>query len=109
MPLVGTGVRCEDNAGHDAHMDMAGMSMPDMAGMPMPSGNEDGSDNSHSDCSFPWSPADCQSMASCTPTAMSVEAPSVAAFVATAYDEPTARVPSLRSVTRAPEPPPPRA
>lgn len=106
MPLTSGALRCEDDAGHSVHMDMADMSMP---GMPMPGDAGDGSTDSHSDCSFPWSSGECQSMTSCAPSAMSVEQPTVAAIVALAHDEPMLPAHDLRSVTRAPEPPPPRA
>ena len=106
MPLVGSGFRCDDSAAHDTHMDMTDMSMP---GMPMPGDDGDDSTDSHSDCSSPWSGGECQSMASCAPNAMSVEQQSAAAIVFVAHDEPIARHLGLRSVTRAPEPPPPRA
>lgn len=110
MPLVGTGFPCDD-AGHSSHMDMdmTDMSMPDMPGMPMPGDDRDDAKGSHSDCSFPWSPGECQSMASCAPSAMTVEEPTAALMVAVAHDEPVARYEGLRSVSRAPEPPPPRA
>ena len=123
LPLTSGALRCEDGAGHSAHMDMdmadmsmpgmsmPGMSMPGMSmpGMPMPGDGADGSANSHSDCSLPWSSGPCQSMASCAPGAMSIEQPTIGATIGVARDEPTLPGHDLRSVTRAPEPPPPRA
>ena len=76
-PLVGSGGRCDDDD-HAAHMDMADMSMP---GMPMSGDGANGSTDSHSGCSLPWSPAQCQSMTSCAPSAMAVEQPAVVANV----------------------------
>lgn len=108
MPLVGSGFRCDTSAGHASHMDMemADMSMP---GMPMPADGANGSTESHPDCSFPWPSGECHSMTSCAPSVMSVEQPTVAAIIAVSHDEPVLRGEDLRSVTRAPEPPPPRA
>lgn len=112
MPLVGSGFRCDSNAGHASHMgmdmamDMSDLSMP---GMPMPGDGGNGSTESHSDCSFPWSAGECQSMTSCAPNAMTVEQPTVATVILVSHDEPVLRDEGLRSVTRAPEPPPPRA
>ena len=109
MPLVGSGVRCDDNAAHGAHMDLADMSMADMPGMPMPINGENGSTDTHQDCSLPWSSGLCQSMASCAPSAMTVEQATLVAHVIGAHDEPILKAQWLRSVIRAPEPPPPRA
>lgn len=106
MPLTSGSIRCDNDAGHAAHMDVAGMSMP---GMPMPSDGGNGSSDSHSDCSLPWPPGQCQSMTSCAPSAMSVEQATAVASVVMAHEEPMQKDHGLRSVTRAPEPPPPRA
>lgn len=116
MSLIGSGFGCGADADHSAHMAMAadmgmsGMDMADMPGMPADptSGGQDQS-NPHSDCSFPWSSGDCQGMASCAPSVMGVEQPSVSAMLARFHDEAVARAEQLRSVTRSPEPPPPRA
>ncbi len=98
LPLTGAHAECLDD--HTAMSDMA-----DMPGMTMP----DGADASHHEC-----PADtalhCNSMVVCGPTLMVVEAvfaaPAAPAGMIEALDFP--RDPLL-SVTRAPEPPPPRA
>ena len=110
MPLVWSSFRCDANTGHASHMamdmDMADMAMP---GMPMPGDGGNGSTDSHSDCSFPWSSGECQSMTSCAPSAMSAEQLTVAVIIARSHDQLVLRNEGLRSVTRAPEPPPPRA
>lgn len=108
MPLVGSGFRCDSNEGHASHMDMdmSDMSMP---GMPMPGDGANGPTESHSDCSLPWSSGECQSMTSCAPSVMTVEQRTVEAVIAVSHDEPVLRDEGLRSVARAPEPPPPRA
>ena len=110
MPLSGGSIRCDD-AGHDARMDMAELPMSDMSmpGMPMPGDSDDSSSGSHSDCSLPWSSGECQSMTSCVPSAMRVEPATVIARVAISHDEPVLKAQGLRSVIRAPEPPPPKA
>jgi hypothetical protein len=80
------------------------MDMP----MDMPANSGEPSD-SHSDCSLPWSLGGCQLMTSCAPSAIAVEAATLSAFVSVAHDEPASRDEQLRSVTRSPESPPPRA
>lgn len=90
-------------------------SMPDMpmADMPMPDMPSRGSDrpssDSHSDCPLPWAPGGCHLMTSCAPTAMSGDAHTFASVAPRAYAEPAWSQDHLRSVTRSPEPPPPRA
>ena len=113
MSLVGSGAACGGGRDHAAHMAMADMAMPEMAmadmpGMPAPADDENAA-NPHSDCSFPWSSGNCTGMTSCAPSVMGVEQPEVESAIARIHDEPAARVEHLRSVTRAPEPPPPRA
>ena len=109
-PLSSGFIRCDDS-GHSAHMEMADMSMTDMSmpGMPMPGDSDGGSSDSHSDCSLPWSSGECQSMTSCAPSAMRVEPATVIASVVTDHEGPVLKTDGLRSVIRAPEPPPPRA
>lgn len=85
------------------------MSMADMPGMSMPADSDDGSSGSHSDCSLPWSAGECQSMTSCAPSPMRVEQATAIATVVIAHDETVLKTQGLRSVIRAPEPPPPRA
>lgn len=115
MTLIGSGFACGAGADHSAHMaiaemDLSGIDMADMPGMPAdPTGGGQDQSNPHSDCSFPWAPGDCQGMASCAPSVMGVEQPSVSAMLARLHDEAVARAQQLRSVTRSPEPPPPRA
>lgn len=106
MPLSSGAIGCDKGAAHSAHMDVADMSMP---GMPMPADGGRSSTDSRSDCSLPWPPGLCQSMTSCALGPMSVEQPAVIASVIVAHDEPVLKSHGLRSITRAPEPPPPRA
>ena len=109
MSLVGSGAACgggKDHATHMADMAMPGMAMADMPGMPAPA--DDGTSDPHSDCSFTWSSGNCTGMTSCAPSVMGVEQSAVETAVARIHDEPASRVEHLRSVTRAPEPPPPR-
>lgn len=116
MSLIGNGFACGADADHSAHMamaadmDMSGMDMGDMPGMPRdPAGGGQDRSNPDSDCSFPWSSGDCQGMASCAPNVMGVEQPSVSVVLASFHDKAVVRAEQLRSVTRSPEPPPPRA
>lgn len=116
MSLVGSGAACDGGKDHSAHMaDMAMADMPmrdvamaDMPGMPASAGDEK-APSPHSDCSFPWSSGDCTGMTSCAPSVMGVEQFAAVSVIDRIHDEPASRVEHLRSVTRAPEPPPPRA
>ena len=113
MSLVGSGYACDAAPDHSTHMAMGDMAMPgmDMPGMPMqaPAGGQQDRSDSHSDCSFPWSSGDCQGMASCAPSVMGAEQSRAIAVMPRPHDELAMRAEQLRSVTRAPEPPPPRA
>ncbi|MGH7636916.1 MAG: hypothetical protein ACREOK_04630 [Gemmatimonadaceae bacterium] len=80
----------------DTPMDMAGHS------------DRQGSD-SGSDCTFPSSLAGCESMASCAQNALAVDAPVIVASDTRSDDDSTWFIQQLRSVTRSPESPPPRA
>lgn len=98
-----------------SHMDMAEMPMSDMSGMPgMPghapaSGDESTPPVSHTDCSIPGSPGACQTMTTCAPGVMTVEQPGLLHVWPVTPDAPVWRSAQLRSIARAPEPPPPRA
>jgi len=84
-------------------------SMPDMPGMPMHTPDERSDKSSQQrDCPLPWAPDGCQLMLSCSASAMSTVASTVATFSVN-RDEPLGLAKALRSVTRSPEPPPPRA
>lgn len=108
-----SGFACDLDA-HAAHMttmagtDMAGM---DMAGMPdMSRAGDNGDDGpSGTECSFPWSAGDCHDMTSCASAALSVPLPALVASAQPPHGEPAWLVEQLRSVSRTPEPPPPRA
>jgi hypothetical protein len=94
------------------------MSDGGMAGMPMPAEQShapsaptppDQHDQQHSPCQFPWAPNGCQTMAPCSPAAMT-------APLATTVSLAPARIALLplellqpASPSRAPELPPPRA
>lgn len=97
LPLSGARAACSGD--HGAAMDMA-----DMPGMQMP----DGSDAGHRECPASTA-AQCEGMLVCSPIVMVVEplfaANSVPAGMTEAADCPRDPL----SVTRAPEPPPPRA
>jgi hypothetical protein len=116
MSLVGSGYVCgveETGATHMAMNDMSMPDMPDMPGMPShsptPSGDQSPAD-SHSDCSLPWAVGGgCQSMVSCSPNAIGGDARADVVKAFRAHDAPAWRADQLRSVTRSPEPPPPRA
>jgi hypothetical protein len=108
MTVVGSGYACGmmDDDGMDGSM--AGMA--DMPGMPMdasPSGSSDDTPPSP-DCTFPWAPGACHQMSSCSPNAVTVAVSAIAAL-AVNQDGPAGRLAELRSVTRSPEPPPPKA
>lgn len=114
-----SGVACDLDDAHVAHMTamagtdmassgMAGMAMP---GMPrMPNAGESGDQGSSgTECSLPWSAGDCTDMTSCSPAALSVPLPALVASAEPPHGEPAWLVGQLRSVSRTPEPPPPRA
>ena len=60
-------------------------------------------------CQFPWAPDGCQSMAPCAPAAIQSAAIGYAVPVSRAAAAPINTVATPESLTRAPEPPPPRA
>ena len=99
LALPQGGARADCSVDHAAMTDMA-----DMPGMTMP----DGADASHRDCPADMAPQ-CDSMLVCGPALMVVEP------VLTASAAPIGMIEALHfsrdplSVTRAPEPPPPRA
>lgn len=97
LPLSGAHADC--SVDHAAMTEMA-----DMPGMTMP----DGSDAGHQECPASTA-AQCDGMLVCNPIVMVVEpleaGPSVPAGIIEALDVPRDPL----SVTRAPEPPPPRA
>ena len=112
MSLVGSGFVCEPNAAAMEHMDMAGMDMAsmDMSDMPMPTQaptpHDEQAPGNSPNCSLPWAPG-CQAMGPCAPNAVTA---TMVAFTAheARPDQPSWRDGNLRSVTRSPEPPPPR-
>lgn len=112
MSLVGSGYACRAHEGHAAHMAMGDMPMAEMPmDMPMDMADHGSGDraDSSSDCSFPWSLGGCESMASCAPSAVVVDAAILSPFAALEHDAPAFRADHLRSVSRSPELPPPRA
>ena len=108
--LVGSGFICGAERGAATHMAMGDMSMPDMPShSSMPDGDQ-APKNPHSDCTLPWAlGAGCQSMTSCAPTAISGDVRADAPQLLPDHDAIVWRANQLRSVTRSPEPPPPRA
>ena len=111
---VGAGGFACDLDAHAAHMtamagaDMAGMDMARMPDMPRAGDNGD-EGHSGTECSLPWSAGDCSDMTSCAPAALSVPLPALVASAEPPYSESAWLAEQLRSVARAPEPPPPRA
>lgn len=114
-----SGFACDLDDAHAAHvtamagrnmagMDMAGMDMPGMPDMPR-AGKNGGKGPSGTECSFPWSAGDCTDMTSCAPAALSVPLPALVASAEPPHGEPAWLAEPLRSVSRTPEPPPPRA
>lgn len=109
MSLVGSGYACGDDEKDAMQGSMAGMA--DMPGMPMPASSDGDSDNSspQPDCSLPWAPGACHQMASCSPNAVTAPANVIISAPTSDHSGPAKREIELRSVTRSPEPPPPRA
>ena len=112
MSLAGSGYACGARESHLSHMAAAEMPMGDMPmDMPMDTPGHDSGEQSGSpsDCSFPWSLGACDAMASCAPNAMAADISAASALAFMEHDEPSFRVDHLRSVSRSPESPPPRA
>ena len=116
MSVVGRGYVCDAHEGHAAHMAMGDMAMGNIAMADLPMGNmpmdmpghSTGGQDADADCTFPSSLAGCESMTSCAQSANVVDSPTIASPMRS-NDEPTRFVHELRSVTRSPESPPPRA
>ena len=107
MSLVGSGFGCGVEADGAMHMAAGDKPMADMPGMPV---GDQSSNDSRSDCSLPWALGGaCQSMVSCSPNAIGDDARPDIAKTAFAHAPPAWGANHLRSVTRSPEPPPPRA
>jgi len=107
LSLVGSGNACDwPRAAQrsDSHM-------RDMPGMPMraPGEQEDGGSSQKPDCSSPWAPGGCSLMVSCVPNSIGVVSRAVVPSSLQVRDEPYRFAKELRSITRSPEPPPPKA
>lgn len=99
---------------------MASTEGNDMAGMPMnmPMSNmpgmsagaaADADAPGRTECSFPWSSGDCTDMQSCVPAALSTPLAELIANASPRHEEPAWLAEQLRSISRTPDPPPPRA
>lgn len=108
MTVAGSGNPCGAQQDHASHMTMADMEMP---GVPMDMQTDpDGAPaDSRSGCPFPVSLAGCQAMTSCAPSAVVVDSEAPVVMASRTHAELASRVEQPRSVTRAPELPPPRA
>jgi hypothetical protein len=111
LVLVESGYACQLPAtGAMSDAGMAGMPMPaEQSHAPSAPTQQDPHDQQHSPCQFPWAPNGCQTMAPCSPAAMTVP-------LATTVSPAPARIALLplellqpASPSRAPELPPPRA
>ena len=106
--MAGMDMAGMDMAGMDmADMDMADMDMADMSTPThAPTQDNEQAPGNSPNCSLPWAPG-CQAMGPCAPNAVTATMEEFAAHEARS-DQPSWRDGSLRSVTRSPEPPPPR-
>jgi hypothetical protein len=105
MSLVSGGYACGSRESNEMQA-----STENMPGMPMHGPDERRDKSSQQrDCPLPWAPDGCQLTLSCVPNAMTSAATTVVASLRVTRDEPLGLAKELRSVTRSPEPPPPRA
>lgn len=104
MTVAGSGNPCGAQNDHASHTPMAGMEMPDMQ-----TGTDGVPAEPHSGCPLPVSVAGCHAMATCAPSAVVVHGEAPIVMASRTRAELPARAEQLRSVTRAPELPPPRA
>jgi len=103
LVLLGSGFGCAW-ASSASSTSMAAMGM---AGMPQNASQPD--DRAPSGCQFPWAPNGCQTMAPCAPAALLSVTFALPASGSIPEAAPPFVVIAPRSLTRAPELPPPRA
>lgn len=108
MTVAGSGNPCGAQEDHASHMATANMEMPG-APMDMQTDADGTPADSHSGCPLPVSLAGCDVMASCAPSAIVVDSRAPVLMAARTHGELASRAEHLRSVTRTPELPPPRA
>jgi len=103
LVLLGSGFGCTWASSTSS----ASMSAMGMAGTPQRTSHPH--DRAPSGCQLPWAPNGCQTMAPCAPAALESVTFTLAASAATPEAAPPFVVIAPRSLTRAPELPPPRA
>jgi hypothetical protein len=103
MVFVGSGFGCA-RPSSTSSMSMAEMSMAGTV-----TGSEQHHDRQRGGCQPPWAPGGCRTMAPCAPVALKSGALTLVANAATPEATPVFTVIAPRSISRAPELPPPRA
>jgi hypothetical protein len=108
LVLVESGYACHSAPGRDENATaMANMSMPASADHAAASPSQH--NDQQSPCRFPWAPNGCQTMAPCSPAALSVARTPTLALASTFAVLPPFAPLAPHSLSRAPELPPPRA
>lgn len=103
LVLLGSGFGCTWASSTSS----ASMAAMEIAGTPQSASHPH--DRAPSGCQLPWAPNGCQTMAPCAPAALESVRFTLAASAATPEAAPPFVVIAPRSLTRAPELPPPRA